>query len=130
MNALYFIENPRSKYEDPFADDEKKKAIKDVGKAIKKDGIRLRIPNKEIYDGPMNYWEVIKDENNKRNDSSSKSDNKKTHEYVFVTFDKNVNLITESNKIIESETKKKEIYENVMRSFSKMILKVINEEII
>ena len=58
VNAMSFIEVPYSKFEEPFKDDPKKKAYTWQARAYKAQ-VPFPLPRKNVYDGPMNYFEIV-----------------------------------------------------------------------
>jgi len=114
VNAMSFIEDPYNKFEDPFKDNPKKKAYRWQARAYKTD-VPFPLPRKSIYDGPMNYFEIVHGPSRR-----TESDNN-IHEYVFVCYDDSLDVKTEALKLINSEMKKRQMYESIMRDISVMV---------
>ena len=85
FDAMSFIEYPHSKFEDPFKDNPKKKAYRWQARAYKTD-VPFPLPRKSIYDGPMNYFEIVHGPSRR-----TESDNN-IHEYVFVCYDDSLDV--------------------------------------
>ena len=82
VNAMSFIEDPERKYEDPFVDNPKKKAFRWQARAYKAD-VPFPLPRKSVYDGPMNYFEIVHGPS-RRHESSNENE---MYEYMFVCYD-------------------------------------------
>ena len=115
---MSFIEDPYSKFEDPFKDDPKKKAYTWQARAYKAQ-VPFPLPRKSVYDGPMNYFDVVHGPS-RRNESENN-----IYEYIFVCYDDNLDVKEEAEKFINSEMKKRQMYESVMREISVIVKKEI-----
>lgn len=114
VNAMSFIEEPYSKFEDPFKDDPKKKAYTWQARAYKAQ-VPFPLPRKSVYDGPMNYFDVVHG-SSRRNESENN-----VYEYIFVCYNDSLDVKEEAEKFINSEMKKRQMYESVMREISVIV---------
>lgn len=117
INAMYFIENPSEKYEDPFKDNPAKRATVWYGRAYKAN-VPFPLPRKSVYDGPMNYWEVVHSDGWKAESSESRY-----YEYMFVSFDSQVNVREAATEFINNESDKRRLYESIMSQISAIVKK-------
>jgi hypothetical protein len=118
VNAISFIEDPYSKFKDPFKDNPKKKAFRWQARAYKAQ-VPFPLPRKSVYDGPMNYWDIVHGPSRR-----TESENN-IHEYIFVCYDDSLDVRTEAQKLINSERNKRQMYESIMRELSVMVKKEI-----
>jgi len=118
VNAMSFIEDPYSKFEDPFKDNPKKKAFRWQARAYKAQ-VPFPLPRKSVYDGPMNYFEIVHG-TSRRTESENN-----IYEYIFVCYDESLDVRSEAQKLINSERNKRQMYESIMRELSVMVKKEI-----
>ena len=110
-----FIENGAEKYEDPLDGTSKHAYIK-KGTGYKYP-MGFPLPDDVEKYGSLNYHKVY----------NTFESSTKTHEYIFISFDDDIDIKEAVENIILEEMKKRAIYEMVMKTFKHALWNMISK---
>lgn len=118
LNIILFIEQPNVGYEDPFRGTSKAAYFK-PGRAYQSPKMRLHLPKKylNMFKDKLNILDVVSPGQVSIEESFEYPkfhDDGQTHEYIFVTYDRDFPIKTVAEDIISTETDKQQIYEQLM----------------
>lgn len=120
-SAMVFMDNPSKGYKDPFRGQGDKAAKMKKGIAFRAQ-VPFPLPDKSVYDGPMNYWQAVYDPGSRKFESSAGG----TLTYMFVTFEKGVDIVLEAQTLVMMEKKRREICESVGREIPQIIERALS----
>lgn len=115
VNMVDFIENGAEKYEDPLDGTSKHAYIK-KGTGYKYP-MGFPLPDDVEKYGSLNYHKVY----------NTFESSTKTHEYIFISFDDDIDIKEAVENIILEEMKKRAIYEMVMKTFKHALWNMISK---